>query len=264
MPDDNLLSRPVLVLVAGAWHGSWAFDAVVPALAAAGYTANTIGLPSSSGQSGPLDKKHDVDHIRCELMKEIDQGRNVAVICHSYAGVPTCDAVKDLGIKERREKHLAGGVCGLVFISAFILSGGTTVEDFHTKYQRQEFHYKDGLIWPTTPQSMFYNDLPDDKAEELSQLLKPHSVETFCCPVDHEAFRFIPSSYLICTNDNAIIPEAQEDMVSDKLKFFILVERLASGHLPFISHPKETVDFIEKTIKLAAANTQPQNGSIAQ
>jgi hypothetical protein len=75
-------------------------------------------------------------------------------------------------------------------------------------------------------------------------------VRTFSSPLDHEAYRFIPSSYLICTMDNAIPLAAQEEMLADKLRYFLLVERLASGHLPFISRPQETVKFIAKTLEL--------------
>ncbi|PLW18107.1 hypothetical protein PCANC_12707 [Puccinia coronata f. sp. avenae] len=242
---------PVLFLVAGAWHGSWMFDSVVIGLTEAGYTTTTIQLPSTGERSGlPQGERDDVEYIRCQISKEIDKGSHVAIVCHSYAGVPTCDAVKGLGINERQQKQQIGGVCSLIFVAAFVLRTGISVGEFNGRHQQAKFHYQDGLIWPAGPENLFYNDLPRGLAVELSHLLQPHSAGTFSSPLDHEAYRFIPSSYLICTEDNAIPLAAQEEMLADKLRYFLLVERLASGHLPFISRPQETVKFIAKTLEL--------------
>ncbi|KNZ51754.1 uncharacterized protein VP01_3823g1 [Puccinia sorghi] len=236
------IKLPVLFLVAGAWHGSWMFDSVVIGLTEAGYTTSTIQLPSTGGRNGlPQGESDDVKHIRGQILKEIDKGGHVAIVCHSYAGVPTCDAVKGLGIHERQQKQQTGGVCSLIFVAAFVLRNGIS----------------DGLLWPARPDNLFYNDLPSGVAVELSRLLLPHSARAFTSPLDHEAYRFIPSSYLICTEDNAIPLAAQEEMLADKLRYFLLVERLAAGHLPFISRPRETVEFIAKTLDIVRTNYTP-------
>jgi len=234
------------------------FDSVVIGLTEAGYTTSTIQLPSTGGLNGlPQGESDDVEYIRGQISEEIDKGGHVAIVCHSYAGVPTCDAVKGLGIHERQQKQQTGGVCSLIFVAAFVLRNGISVGDLNGRYQDAKFHQQDGLLWPTRPENLFYNDLPSGLAVELSSLLLPHSARAFTSPLDHEAYRFIPSSYLICTEDNAIPVAAQEEMLADKLRYFVLVERLAAGHLPFISRPRETVEFITKTLDIVRTNCTP-------
>ncbi|MBW0510936.1 hypothetical protein O181_050651 [Austropuccinia psidii MF-1] len=257
MSNDEELSRPVLFLITGAWHGSWMFDSVVEPLAAAGYSTSVIQLPSTGVQDGPpLEKSHDVQHIRREISQEIDNGREIAIICHSYAGVPACDAVKGLSIPERQEKEQEGGVRCLIFVAAFVLRHGCTVLDLNAKYQHAEFLHDKGMIVPAQPEALFYNDLPHDLASRLSQLLKPHSAITFVSPLEYEAYRNIPSTYLVCTNDRAVALEAQEEMLSHSLQFFDLVERVDAGHLPFISCPQQTVRFIHKSLELLKSKSQ--------
>ncbi|KAA1069553.1 hypothetical protein PGT21_028034 [Puccinia graminis f. sp. tritici] len=250
--------RPVLFLIAGAWHGSWMFDSVNMTLTEAGYTTSLIELPSTGEPDGlPQGERDDAEYIRSRILEEINKGGDVAIVCHSYAGVPTCDAVKGLGIGERQQNQQAGGVCSLIFVAAFVLWSGTSVNELNDKHQHAEFHYQEGLVWPARPENLFYNDLPNGFAVELSRLLRSHSAGVFASPLDHEAYRFIPSSYLICTEDNAIPLAAQEEMLADKQGYFLLVERLASGHLPFISRPQETVDFITKTLSLVLTKPAP-------
>ncbi|OAV95798.1 hypothetical protein, variant [Puccinia triticina 1-1 BBBD Race 1] len=240
------------------------FDSVNITLTEAGYTTSIIELPSTGARHGlPQGERDDAEYIRCQILKEIDSGGDVAIVCHSYAGVPTCDAVKGLGIGERKQNQQAGGVCSLIFVAAFVLWSGTSVNELNDKHQQGEFHYKEGLIWPARPEDLFYNDLPSGFAVELSRLLQPHSAGAFTSPLDHEAYRFIPSSYLICTEDNAIPLAAQEEMLADKQADFLLVERIASGHLPFISRPQETVDFITKSLALVRTKHTPIHPGIS-
>ncbi|POW07982.1 hypothetical protein PSTT_07862 [Puccinia striiformis] len=212
------------------------FDSVVIALTEAGYTTSNIELPSRGGQDGlRQSERDDAEHIRCQILKEIDKGEDVAI---------------GLGISERQKNRQAGGVCSLIFVAAFVLWSGKSVNDTSDNNRHENFHYQDGLVWPARPENLFYNDLPSELAVELSRLLQPHSAGAFSSPLDHEAYRFIPSSYLICTEDNAIPLAAQEEMLADKLGYFLLIERLVSGHLPSISRPQETVKFISKTLEL--------------
>lgn len=76
--------------------------------------------------------------------------------------------------------------------------------------------------------------------------LKPHALATKLAKSSGEAYRTIPSVYLICEEDNGIPPEAQEGMVkaAQDAGADLKAERLKSSHSPFLSRPEETADFL--------------------
>jgi len=71
-------------------------------------------------------------------------------------------------------------------------------------------------------------------------------VGTIHAPTTGASWKTIPSSYLLCEQDRAIPAEAQEAMVDAARELGAIVEivRLDSGHSPFLSKPKETVEWI--------------------
>ena len=52
----------------------------------------------------------------------------------------------------------------------------------------------------------------------------------------------MPSTYVVCENDNAIPVFAQEAMARRAGR----VERLPSAHSPFLSHPDELTEVLER------------------
>jgi hypothetical protein len=61
----------------------------------------------------------------------------------------------------------------------------------------------------------------------------------------------IPSSYLLCENDNAIPVQAQDGMIAYSKeksggRAFDHVERCESGHSPFLSMPGTVAEFLER------------------
>src|SRR3954469_423621 len=49
----NGAARPILVLIAGAWHGAWLWDKVLPIFGDLGWTGQTIDLPSVAAVGEP-------------------------------------------------------------------------------------------------------------------------------------------------------------------------------------------------------------------
>jgi len=70
--------------------------------------------------------------------------------------------------------------------------------------------------------------------------------------LSYTPYKVIPSTYVLCENDQAIPIEVQERMVENvrkengggKVVPFDIVERLEAGHSPFISHARELVEFL--------------------
>jgi pimeloyl-ACP methyl ester carboxylesterase len=105
-------------------------------------------------------------------------------------------------------------------------------------------------VYPINPQGIFYNDLADSIADALVSKLRVHSYRTFRAPVTVEPWATIPSSYLICEKDQAIAAAAQDFMINQAKSIapssFDLVERLDSGHSPFLSQPEKVAEYLER------------------
>ena len=99
------------------------------------------------------------------------------------------------------------------------------------------------------PEYYFYNDLSPKDAEYYSSILRPQSWPAYEGELTYEAWKDIPTSYLHCTKDQAMVPPAQEGMVAacEEAGVEIRVEKVESSHSPFLSKVKETGDFIRRS-----------------
>jgi pimeloyl-ACP methyl ester carboxylesterase len=96
-------------------------------------------------------------------------------------------------------------------------------------------------------QDVFYNDLPKDVADHWYSKLTFQSVASFQRKQTYSAWKYIPTTYVICELDKAIPPAAQEGMASQEGGLFT-IERINSSHSPFLSKPKETAEVIRKAV----------------
>ena len=92
---------------------------------------------------------------------------------------------------------------------------------------------------------VLYNGCDPKDADEALELLGSHPVSTLSVPVTYTAYLEIPSTYIICENDNALPLAAQETMIAQGEGAFD-VERCKEGHSPFISNPGFIVDCIRR------------------
>lgn len=70
-----------VVLVHGAWHGSWCWERVAPLVRDAGVDVTAVDLPSRSDALGDLHG--DAAHVRSVLDAS---GGDVVLVGHSYGG----------------------------------------------------------------------------------------------------------------------------------------------------------------------------------
>lgn len=92
---------------------------------------------------------------------------------------------------------------------------------------------------------IFYNDLPVEEANKWTSLLQYHATGAFFTPQAYSAFKFIPTTYIICELDNALLPVFQE-MMATQPGANMVIERLKASHSPFLSMPEETSNIIRK------------------
>ncbi len=229
VPDGEL---PEFLLVHGAWHGAWAFDALGSRLDEAGVRRRTVDLPSAGSTAGLAA---DAATVRRALT---ERRVPTVVVGHSYGGVVISEAAS--GIDHVR---------GLVYLAAFMLDVGESLAGAQG-YQLPDWVAVDeraGTSTVRTPVGVFYNDCPRELADAAAARLVPQSLAAFAEPQTAAAWREHPSVYVICEQDQAIPPAAQEAMAARA----DVVERLARSHSPFLSAPEEVVGVMARAARAA-------------
>lgn len=246
--------KPDIVLIPGAWHTGDCFDRIVPLLKGNGYSVTALTLPSV-GAEPPLENlDEDVHLIHGAVERLADAGKEVVVVMHSYGGIPGTEAIKGLSRIDRKEKALEGGVVALVYMCAWMVAEGESV--FSSGGGRggkggpSKVRVDGNYLYHLDPVSMFYHDIPVEEAEELKKKLKHHSRPTMGSPITYAAWKHVPTTYLLCKQDQTIPYERQVKMVEDAGVAGIQIKTVTSdaSHSPFLSQP----DLVVKVIRSAA------------
>ena len=124
--------KPALVFVPGAWHSPDAYQDVISLLSIFNYESHKVFLPSVGVTPGISSFQPDVDALRGKISELVEQGKDVIVILHSYGGMVGTEAVtEELTKKVREANGKQGGVVRLLYIMAYALPVGSSVQGFH-------------------------------------------------------------------------------------------------------------------------------------
>ena len=220
---------PHILLVHGAWHHGSGFDKVRAILAARGITSSTVELTSVAHDGEPIgDLYRDAALLR-EAVTSLDG--DCVVLAHSYGGVVTTQALAGLT-----------NVSRIIYLTAFVLDEGESLFAACGSMDPPWWiRSADGeRLTAGTPADVFYNECSPDIAAQASAALRTQSMSSFMQPVTEVAWREIPSTYVLCTNDQAIPLFAQEQMATRCPE----VLRLASDHSPFYTHTDELGELV--------------------
>jgi pimeloyl-ACP methyl ester carboxylesterase len=123
------MTKPTILFVPGAWHTPAHYQSFFQKLQDAGYPTNSKQLPSV-GATEPETQTSAADaaFIRGNvLLPDIEQGKDVILVMHSYGGCPGAAAAKGLSKAERTAVGKTGGIVGLVFMCAFVANEGDSL-----------------------------------------------------------------------------------------------------------------------------------------
>lgn len=231
----GLGSRPTIVLVHGAWHGSWVWEIVVPRLTGRGWRIRTVELPTTGERPGRFGLAEDAEAVgRCIL----DVGGPVVVVAHSYAGVVVSQGAANLP-----------GVRHLVYVCAFQLDVGESLLEAAGGQPPPWWVIDGDVITVDEPGLQFFNDLGPEDAARATARLRPFNLKPVTQTLTAAAWHTVPSTYVMCDNDVAFAT-GQEIFAARAAH----VRRLPSGHSPFFSVPYELSDLIEEAATGASAS----------
>lgn len=208
-----------LVLVHGAWHGSWCWEKLTPILAAASIRAVTIELPFTSFEA-------DVEAICCEVNTI---GSDVVLCGHSYGGRLISTAAKSLA-----------NVSHLVYVSAQVLNA-RQLKDIRNNPRPTSTAVPD----ESTIRKVYYNECSDAVIRSaLARFRTMESVPGGLRGLDSRPWQTKTATYVICTRDRAIDVSRQRTMAAN----VTYQAELVADHAPFYSAVPQLSDLLMKLV----------------
>ena len=217
-----------LVLVHGAWHGSWCWERVAPLIEREGLAVATVDLPSV----GPRKRGAGLADDAAAVGALIDRLSGPAVLCgHSYGGMVISHAA---AARPR--------VAALVYLCAFMPAPGESLVSAGGNRPAPWIRvFEDGTTLPDPAQAaeVFYADCDAKTARWALERLVPQNAAAFNEPVARPAWLATPSTYIVCAQDQAVPPEMQRAVFAPRAA---RVLELPASHSPFLSQPKLLAD----------------------
>lgn len=185
------------VLVHGAWHGGWHWDAVAARLRAAGarvFAPTLCGLAERAAEASASTTlaTHVADVVR--VLDEHDL-RDVVLVGHSYGGAVIT------GVAHRRPERIAQ----LVYLDAFVPRHGESLADIFgpgSAERASEQARAAGTPHLLPPMFAMEEVLGVGPAEASAHAarLTPHPIGTFLEPVDASGPPSAPRTYVYCAS----------------------------------------------------------------
>lgn len=266
-----------LVFIPGAWITRELYQPFLDACSVAGYPVHYAGYPSIDPADPTVaDCKTDTDVIRKTLHRLVEEeGKDIFLMMHSYAGMPGAAAALGLAKSQRTQQGKRGGVIGMIFIAAFLVPEGVSCaglqggnlpawilldkvsspsnnpvgEDTRLTFIQPTAN----LNVPADPVANFAADVDPALLKDLNENVKPHATLAFTSPQPapawaEEAFQG-RLAFIVTTGDPAVPKEAQYVMMAATEQEWIIKGIDSSHCAPFIDRIDETVRLVEECVK---------------
>lgn len=219
------------LLIHGSCHGAWCWRDVIPALRALGHDARAIDLPGHGADRTPVEKA-TLDACAAAILTACTP--DTVVIGHSWGGYPISAAAEAVPEQMR----------GLIYLCAYVPVSGLSMIDMRKRGPRQPLmphvrRAEDGHSYTFDADAvpeLFYHDCPEAAVTHALPRLCPQATAPQATPLTLSArWESVPKAYIRCTEDRAIPPEYQAEMVRDWPAH--RVHALPTSHSPFFADP---------------------------
>ena len=215
-----------VILVHGAWADGSSWAKIIPLLADKGMTLTAVQLPLTSFEA-------DVAAVGRAIA--LAQG-DVVLVGHSYAGAVIGQAGNDPKVKR------------LVYIDAFAPDAGESAGSLFAQFEAAPLNDEirpnaQGFLSLTAKgvATLFAQDLDPAEQTLVHATQGPINGAALGGTLTQAAWHSRPTFYLIGEDDQAILRVDQERMAA---RMNATVKRVASSHVPMLSHPVVVADFI--------------------
>ena len=244
-----------LIMIHGAWAGSWVWDAVKPLLQTKGYRVHCLDLPGNRGEVAPETINLDVycKYVRAYIEEILANDENrkdikITLVAHSGAGVVALQVAENMCNCQ--------GLHSLVIVAGMLLPSGMTYPEFRQTLQDKDpdnpllteplelIFGDDGLTSTVTEDSAmtyFFQDLEPSVGRQAAQRLvaQPTGGLAIAANYSHNggATR-IPKLYIEATRDASVrlpVQRAMQRTVPNVRR----VVSMDTGHVPHVAQPHE-------------------------
>ncbi|MCF3961225.1 alpha/beta hydrolase [Streptomyces fuscigenes] len=216
---------PTFLLVHGGYHRSTCWTPLREELAARGWPSQTVDMPSAGEQRVPSAGLYDDAEELTACLRGMEGP--VVVVAHSHSGLTVSQL--PLGLDQ---------VAHLVFIAAFMPDTG---ESAATCFGVPVPDDVSGLAPPIeNPRSRLYADVSEEEAALAVSRLVDQSLRSCTETTTRAAWRELPSTYVVCEQDQNFPVPLQERFAAQATH----TERLPTGHSPFLSQPRALADLL--------------------
>lgn len=215
------------VLVHGAFHGAWCWDALRTELMALGHSTTAVGLPIEDPDAGA---EAYADEVVASTPK--NEGP-VVLVGHSLGGlvVPIVagrvrtamtiylSALLPVPALSFDAQHAAAGTGFVPSVSPITSPNG-------------------GTLWPEPGAiEIFYHDCTPEVAVASARMLRPQQWRITQEVTPLREWPDVPASYIFCTDDRVISRTYSTRAAHDLLR--VEATELPGGHSPFLSRPAD-------------------------
>jgi pimeloyl-ACP methyl ester carboxylesterase len=229
------MMRIVFVHGACVKDGSWWWHPTGELLAERGLASEAPALPSCGETGEQLDAggpglAEDVAAVRRVLTASDEP---TVVVAHSYGGIVTAEAAA--GVEAVRH---------LLLVSSYLPDVGQSLSSFGAEEPAPflEIDPKGGTftVRPDALAETFLQDCDPEIQREAMDKTARQSLAVLEQPVQSAAWQHVPSTYLVCAEDQGTPAELQREFAARAGS----VVELDAGHHPFLSQPAAARDLI--------------------
>ena len=228
---------PVL-LVHGAWHGSWSWAALQTELDRLGVPSFAVELPGHGVSPLPLGDLHG--DARCVADAIERMGSDVVLVGHSYGGA----VIGQAAMWTERIRHM-------VYVAAFVLAEGDSMRHIAVLDGVPEeppsllgnARSRDGDVLRLDPIAAIpalYGTAPAAVQDAAAARLDPQPVASFVQAVTGSGWGRFPTTYIRCTEDHCV-PLSHQDAMAAQCD---TVRTMHTDHCPMLSAPGELADHL--------------------
>lgn len=215
-----------ILLIHGAWHGGWCWEALAPALRSLGHQPLCPDLPDAPGTTladgvavlpdAPVVLGHSLGGMLAEALAQSRPPRLLIHLC-SYLPQPG-DSL--------------AGLDRLLPVPP-------------RRWPRDEQGRL--ILPPEAAQAMLYADLPRAQANGALARLRPQPVGPMRDPLPGPVRAQVRRDYILCGSDRAISPTLQRAMIRRAPVEYL--HETPWGHSPFLSDPKGLARLVDQIIR---------------
>lgn len=232
------MTFPTVLLVHGAWCGSWAYWKLAPCLDERGVKWVGADLPTCAASDPSIGPADDAAYV-AELIDRVDGP--VVVVGKSYGGAVISGATAG-----------RDDVAHLLYVAAFMPEAGEPFQKTTASARLPEFSagarlLEDGLVEMDAEvgASCAFAQATEADRDVWRRERRPMSMgRDRSVAFARVGWESIPSTYVVCTEDRCIDPDAQRKWAAQATT---VIER-PYDHSPGVSHPDEVADLIAEIV----------------